>query len=475
LKRPNILLLYTDQHRWDALGCNGNAEIHTPSIDALAAGGVTFTRHFAQHPLCMPSRASRLTGQYPSRLGITEMGAPVPQDAITLPRMLKPYGYFSANLGKLHFLPHANRDHREAHPDYGFDQLEVSDEPGPYEDAYRAWVRRRAPEYLDVISTGLPPAAHVFLETMNLRDPVRHPSGPGPRDDFSGAIPFPAPDDLTHSAFVAQRTIDFLNTRTADSAPFLCIAGFYSPHAPWIVPQRFLDLYERERLSVPQYPAEVDARRPVDAHERFSDAQLRSAKHGYYAMISEVDFHVGRIVNTLRERGLGNDTLIVFTADHGEWLGDHLRFGKGYPGDDATTRVPLVMHGPGCSSGLAQDAIVESVDLVPTLLALAAIQPLPHLQGRSLAVDLRGEATPDDDASCALFEAHGWRGIRSVRFRYVIHSDGRELLWDLEADPGEYVSVAQEPAYAGALADCRKRMLRKILGIERPLPRVWPY
>ena len=148
MKRPNILLITTDQQRFDALRCNGNPDILTPNLDKLAAQGVNFERYYVQNPVCMPSRVSFLTGQYPGTLGITHMGVPVPPDTITLPRLLRNYGYRSANLGKLHFLPHANRDHREIHPDYGFDQLEISDEPGPYEDAYRAWVRAQSPDQM---------------------------------------------------------------------------------------------------------------------------------------------------------------------------------------------------------------------------------------------------------------------------------------------------------------------------------------
>ena len=130
MKRPNILLLYTDQQRWDALAANGNPDIVTPNLDRLAGQGLNLDRFFVQNPVCMPSRVSMLTGQYPATLGITQNGVPVPQDTLTLPRMLRNYGYVSANIGKLHFLPHANRDHRDVHPDYGFDHLEISDEPG---------------------------------------------------------------------------------------------------------------------------------------------------------------------------------------------------------------------------------------------------------------------------------------------------------------------------------------------------------
>ena len=239
MKHPNILLLTTDQQRWDALGSNGNAEIKTPNLDQLAAQGVNLSHFFVQNPVCMPSRVSMLTGQYPATLGITQNGVPVPQDTITLPRMLRNYGYTSANVGKLHFLPHANRDHSDAHPDYGFDHLEISDEPGCYEDAYRAWVRRRAPDQLDHISVGLPPAADAWYNTMGIKDQVKH-RVEGARFDFKGAIPFAGNEHLTHSGFVAERTIEFL--RRQGGQPFLCISGFYSPHAPWMVPQRYLDM-----------------------------------------------------------------------------------------------------------------------------------------------------------------------------------------------------------------------------------------
>ena len=157
MKRPNMLILYTDQQRWDALGANGNNDILTPNLDALAARGTNFSHHFVQNPVCMPSRISMLSGQYPSSLGITHMGVPVPQDTLTLPHALQQYGYRTANIGKLHFLPHANRDHTLPHPAYGFDHLEIADEPGVYEDAYRAWARARAPEQMDAISAGIPP------------------------------------------------------------------------------------------------------------------------------------------------------------------------------------------------------------------------------------------------------------------------------------------------------------------------------
>ncbi|MCY4018638.1 MAG: sulfatase-like hydrolase/transferase [Chloroflexi bacterium] len=471
MRRPNILILYTDQQRWDTLGANGNSEILTPNLDALAASGVTFTHHFVQSPVCMPSRISMLSGRYPSSIGITHMGVPVPQDLLTLPHILKPYGYRNANIGKLHFLPHANRDHRLPHPDYGFDHMEISDEPGVYEDAYRAWVRQRAPKQMDSISAGIPPATRTWYRTMGIYDKVAHRGDPEGRFDFDGGIPFAADDDLPHSAFVAEQTVEYI--RQQGGQPFLCIAGFYSPHAPWMVPQKYLDLYDPERLSLPDFPPEIDRGRPLDPGAQFSDGHLRRAKQGYYAMISEVDDCIGRIIDALDRTGQRDNTIVIFTSDHGEWLGDHFKFGKGYPADDAVSRVPLIISAPGGMPGQRVDGIVEAVDIVPTLLSLAGIQTPPTLQGVSLGDVVMAGAQVTKQA--ALTEGDGWKCLRNRDYRYLIHSDGKERLWHIESDPGEYADVADEPAHQSALTRCRHHLLERLLQMERPLARSWTY
>lgn len=471
MKRPNILILYTDQQRWDAIGAVGNPEIITPNLDKLAKNGVIFTHHFVQAPVCMPSRVSMLSGQYPSTLNITHMGVPVPEDTVTLPKLLNAYGYRTANIGKLHFLPHANRDHREPHPDYGFQHMEISDEPGVYEDAYRAWVRAQAPEQMDHISVGIPPSARVWQDVMGIQDGVHHRGDPAGRNDNMGAIPFGADDHLTHSSFVGKQTKEFLRQNTGQ--PFMCIAGFYSPHAPWVVPQKYLDMYDPKTLSIPSYPPQINSERPQNPFQTFSDTHLRDAKHAYYAMITEVDDIIGGILQTLQDTGQADNTIVVFTSDHGEWLGDRLQFGKGYPADDAVSRVPLIIDAPRGISGKRVKSIVEAVDIVPTLLELAHIQIPPHLQGDSLAGVIRGEFPQGD--GLALTEGNGWKCLRTPQFRYLIHDEGTEILWDMQRDPDNYFDVADHPDYYGALIDCRHKLLTRLLRMERPIPRTWTY
>jgi arylsulfatase A-like enzyme len=407
-----------------------------------------------------------LTGQYPATLGSLRNGVPVPEDTVALPHLLRNYGYISANIGKLHFLPHANRDHRDPHPPYGFDHLEISDEPGCYEDAYRAWVRAKAPDQLDRVSVGLPPATGVWQRAMGARDGIQHPEQRFPKQ----AIPFAGPSELTHSSFVAEQTMAYLREHRGDR--FLCIAGFYSPHSPWVAPQAFIDLYDPHALSLPDFPPEVNARRSEAA---FSDRELRAARQGYYAMVSEVDHHVGRILTCLEELGLHQTTIVVFTSDHGEWLGEHLRYGKGYPGHDCISRVPLIVRWPrGMRAlGRTEHALIEGVDLVPTLLECAGI-PVPYpVQGRSFRALLHeGEYA---ERSSALTEMEGWKTLRTDRYRYVIEADGSESLFDLEQDPSGYHNRASDPAFAETLADLRQQMLVRLLERERPIPRVWPY
>ena len=190
-------------------------------------------------------------------------------------------------------------------------------------------------------------------------------------------------------------------------------------------------------------------------------------------MISEVDYYVGEILDRLAACGKRDDTIVVFTSDHGEWLGEHLCYGKGYPADDAVSRVPLIISAPDAQRGKTYSGLVEAVDIVPTLLEVAAIQIPAFLQGESLAGVIEGRGARR--TSVALTEGYGWKRLRTDRFSYLVHAGGRESLWDISADPGEYFDIAASDDYTAALAECRKALLQRLLEIERPLPRAWPY
>lgn len=469
-RSTNVLLIYTDQWRYDALGCAGNDQVITPNLDRLASQGVHASRCFVQHPLCMPSRYSMLSGRYPSSLGVTHMGVAVPEDAQTLPHLLGRAGYQTANFGKLHFLPHANRDHRQPHPPYGFDHAEISDEPGVYDDAYRAWVTRYFPNELQHITqVANPPATQVWRETMGIDDDAPRPA---PGFDANLTRAFPGSAQATHTAFVADRTLNYLDTRSRDGHPFLCISGFYHPHSPLVAPQKYLDLYDDQKLTPPTFPPELEEQRIADG---LTDSYLVQAKRGYYAMISEVDDHVGRILRRLEQTGLADQTLVVFTSDHGEFLGEHLRWGKGYPCPDCVLRVPLILAGAGVTSpGRTCDDIVESVDIVPTILSCLGRSIPPTIEGRSRHELLNGSPDSLPDAA-ALAEDTDWKLLRTEGHRYLLHRDGREELYAVDELFGEYRDLSADEAQRDTLAAMRHRMLTKLHAKERPRDRTWPY
>jgi arylsulfatase A-like enzyme len=240
-----------------------------------------------------------------------------------------------------------------------------------------------------------------------------------------------------------------------------------------VAPQEYLDLYDPARMPLPHYPPEIANDRPS---EGFSDQELRAIAQGYFAMISEVDHWVGRILDALKAQGLADETVVVFCSDHGEWLGEHFRYGKGYWAPDVVSRVPLIVSVPealGGAFGREVGDIVECVDVVPTLLDAAGI-PIPaEVQGDLLPVAADRAVCEGD--GLGLNEYHGWKSLRMRSARYVAEADGSEHLYDLDADPWEYRDVARDAAYAGLLADARKALIRRMISIEQPMKREWPY
>lgn len=452
-RRPNVLLLYTDQQRWDTIHYHAQNElIHTPNLDALAKSGALFTRCFCNSPVCMPSRQSMLSGLYPSTVGTTCNGIHMPEELDHLATMLSPYGYHTANLGKLHFVNHSNRDHRVPHPRYGFDTLIISDEPGCYDDAYIAWVAERDPSQVENCRCQVPPA-------------YDGPRNSAPERKTQTPYAFRGPEHLTHTAFVADETSRYI--RQHRNEPFFAIAGFYAPHCPVDPPQRFVEMYDPTQMPLP-WMNETE-----NALGLSSDA-WRRVKAYYYALISHVDDQIGHILATLDACGLRDDTLILFTSDHGDHLGDHGRVAKGPPGYDSCARVPLLMSWPGhISAGGCHSELIEQVDVAPTILDYCGIQVPPRLQGRSFRNLLQG--LPYEPRPSAYIEHRfplgpSWKAVRTATHYYARCNDDTEILCDLESDPHQLVNLANDPASTPELHAMRAELLRRWFEVQDPYP-----
>ena len=453
MKRPNVVLLYTDQQRWDTIRAGGNPHIHTPNLDQLAEEGVLFENAFCNCPVCMPSRQSMLSGQYPSSVGCCCNGVEMPQDIPTLHTVLKPYGYHTANVGKLHFKNHSNRDHREPHPSYGFDHLVLSDEPGCYDDAYIKWVEAHDPAEVENCRCSTPPA-------WEGEPVVKHPRNTHQPYVFEG------PEHLSHTAFVADETIEYIRRRR-DRGPFFVIAGFYAPHAPLNPPRRFLDTYDPSTLPLPTMNEGED-------HYGLSDDQWREVKAYYYALISHIDDQIGRVLSALEETGLREDTIVVFTSDHGEHLGDHGTIHKGPPGLDSCAHVPLILSYPGTVPSTQKKAeLIELVDVAPALLDLCGVQAPPHFQGRSFQPLLQGEEY--EERTSVFIEYRdpftvSWKTVRTHEFKYCVSGSGEELLFDLREDPDELSNVVGQSVARPALHAMREELVRRWFDVERQYP-----
>ncbi|MGE9290425.1 MAG: sulfatase family protein [Puniceicoccales bacterium] len=455
MKRPNVLLIYTDQQRGDCLGSNGNSYISTPNLDKLANQGISFSQAFVNCPVCMPSRMSMLSGRYPSALGIRCNGIAMPPEIPCVQHILKAHGYHTANIGKLHFTNHSDRDHKSPHPLYGFDELILSDEPGCYDDAYIDWVRKNAPDQVENCRVDTPPACTVT--------PIRK----HPRDTHQ-PYRFEGPENLTHTAFVADETIRYLQEHRTGDQPFFCIAGIFAPHCPINPPSRFIDRYKPEDMPLPE-------RLEGENFQDVSDLQWQKVKAYYYALISHVDDQVGRILHELEKTGLDENTLVIFTSDHGENLGDHGRIGKGNP-QDSSSHVPLIFSFPKrfkCPRKKSQ-SIVEAVDIVPTILDTCGVEIPTYFQGTSLFPFLSGSVgqTGRDSALIEFKEpfTRSYKAVRTKDYLYVANGNGSEELYDLAVDPHQLKNIAELPGSAEALGGMRRILIARILDSESHHP-----
>lgn len=462
MKRPNVVLIYTDQQRFDSIKANGNPYAITPNLDSLIEEGVNFENYYVNNPVCMPSRMCLLTGQYPSQLGIADNGIPLPTEILNVSHYLKQYDYDCAQIGKLHFLPHTNRWHTDYHPSYGFDTCILSDEPGCYDDAYIKWVENQDPTQVEKVRIGLPSEGKTFGQVVY----STHPRSPHQPYVFMGD------EHLTHSRFVADQVCEYIHNHKDMKKPFFVIAGFYAPHAPINPPKKYLDLYDIDAMPLPHRSESDDQLMKKllgnDYYDKLKDIDLDKWKEiyaSYLALTTHVDDCVGDILSAIED--IKEDTLVIFTSDHGEYLGDHGRVHKGMPGHDCIIHVPLIMrysnHFPKQKK---VKALCESVDILPTILDYCCIQKPSYMRGTSLRGLIEGKQEQIKESIIVEYMApnhYNQVTIRTDRYKYYYDTKNCEILYDLEKDPFELEDVSQKKEYAEIIHSMRKKMIWKIL------------
>ena len=432
MTQPNIIFILSDQHRWDCTGYNGNPDVQTPNLDALAAHGVNFPQTICQYPLCVPSRTTLMTGQYPAAHGVRDNRDVFPTDRPTLPRLLQQGGYKTASIGKMHFTP--------AHADYGFDHMMLAEQDGPgrYEDDYHAWL-----------------SAQGLRDDVDWWDQVKRDEAPPEYWESFGAIPSNL-SELHHSTtWIGNQAVRYIQKTRP---PFFLWVGFIKPHHPFDPPPEWADKYDPDALTLPcdwRCPVpEEDARHGGHFDWRdMTEARFRKALAYYYATISQMDFQIGRILATLNSRGHTNN-VVVYSSDHGDYMGQHGLMLKGHAQlYDAVLRVPLLIAGAvGQRRGETDPSLVQLTDLAPTLLEAAGLRPAATMAGKSLLPQLyrRGVAL----RPAAFSERGAIRVARGSRYKLVESSDGVfNALYDLHRDPGEWNNLHGDPSYRAIQAE----------------------
>jgi arylsulfatase A-like enzyme len=480
-RRPNILFICTDQQRYDALGCYGNPHIQTPTIDGLARDGVLFERCYVQNPVCAPSRASLVTGQYVHNHGLWANGVELPPHAPLVSRALADGGYDCGMIGKMHLAScFAGRT-----------------EPRREDDGYRFYRWAHDPSH-----TSPGNAYHQWLAD-------RHPAlyeqakASGERRRHQAAAFDTLPTEAHYSRWASEMALEFLRDQRDPEQPFFLWLNFFDPHHPFVAPQEYLDRYDPETLPDPiAAPDELAAKPPIQTeasqesyagHARgFADHSSRDIKQiiaAYYAMVTLIDDETARVLAVLDELGLAEDTIVIFTSDHGEMLGDHQLLLKGPLLYESAVRVPLILRWPGrLPAGERRSDLVQWIDLTSTFLDAAGLDQMSTAHGMSLLPLARGDANAEV-RGWALCEyrnsGHGYdppvhltmlrRGHHKLIVQHGQPATTRPRtgeLYDLEADPQELRNLWDDPAAAAIRIDLERFLLDVLVATEdRSQPR----
>jgi choline-sulfatase len=448
---PNVLWIVADDLAAYTVGAYGCTKVKTPNIDRLAAEGLRFDRAYCNSPVCTASRAAFITGRYPRTIGVTRLPTPLPEGEPTLATLLKASGYDTAAIGKMHF----NSPLR-----HGFDlRVDLPD----HQAALKERGRRPLPEGVEVQPPWRPfkdPAA-VWLN--------------------SASRPYGAVDEDMAGTFLAERAADYLRQRR--DKPFFLMVSFYEPHSPFHFPVEYRGRHRPEEYPVPKPGPEDDWQIPAVFRD-LTEREKQGIIAAYHTSVEFLDKNVGLVLDALKRAGRDADTIVVLIGDHGYMLGQHGRFEKHCCFEPAV-RAPLFVRWPGhVKPGRATDALVEFIDIVPTLLE-ACREPVPAaVQGCSLAGLLSDDKATHRDHVIAEYSENEEAMIRTTRWKLIYgtgkrkredgYATGKPLpgrtiqLYDELNDAEELTNLAQRPEHArrveeltAALAEHMRRTARQ--------------
>lgn len=445
--KPNVLLIISDDLA-ATLGCYGHPQAKTPQLDALASRGVMFDRAYCQFPHCNPSRSSMLSGLRPNTTRVTNnednLYTNIP-GVLTLPHHFRQNGYATARCGKIFHLGVPTG-------------LESMDDP-------QAW------DFGTPFKSELPYPPK--RESM-----VKVKAG---KKQGLGWQEIPCEDDDLCDGFFAKTAIEWLEKRDA-TKPFLLAVGFHRPHLPLVAPAKYFDLYPLESITLPDAPADDEADIPPPARNgavpgyalTATPEQRRAAIRAYLATVSYMDAQAGRVLDAVKKLGMQDNTIVIFTGDHGWHLGEHSLWHKRSLFEESA-RVPFMVFAPGMKgNGQRSASLVEMLDVFPTFCDLTGVPSPANLQGKSLRPLLDDPKATVHDAAFTQArrgkDAEHWgRSVRTARWRCTEWDEGRNgiELYDHDTDPHEYRNLAGDPQHAQVLKELRAVLAAKLPPITR--------
>lgn len=471
---PNILWICTDQQRVDTLGCYGNQFVKTPNLDRLAAQGTLFEKAFSQSPVCTPSRAGFLTGRYPRTTRDRQNGQDIPEDEVLVTKILADSGYICGLSGKLHLSPcfPPACPEMERRIDDGYTNFHWSHYPGPgwgTHNEYWAWLEERG-------------------QTYNT-----------PNHSATQHVQVGMPEEHHQTTWCVEKAINFIQERVADKKPWLFSVNFFDPHHAFDPPKEYLDRYMDilDEIPLPDFE-EQELRNKLPylawnnqgaygnknnfAFNKMSSEEHRLIRAAYWAMCDLIDVQVGRLLRFLQEAGQADNTLIIFTSDHGELLGDHGVYLKGPFLYDCSVQVPLIISWPGRVKAQRSKALVELTDLAQTILDAIGMPHHPGMQGKSLWPLLTGKTPADhhrDDIYCEYYNGMRFPNqqtaqmtmVRDDRYKLIVeHTHNSGELYDLSKDPKEFKNLWSDAGMAAVKSDLLLKLCNRMAFTVDPLP-----
>lgn len=448
----NVVVILADDHALDVTGTYGNGIIRTPNIDRLAGEGITFTSTYCNSPICSASRQSLLTGKYPHATGVNLLFTPFPDEGnLTLAEHLRNHGYQTGIFGKNHWNNWVwGPLYQGGIPSHGFNEIVSNIEHRLYLQSLQ-----RDPIEIECYDRGK--AMEHPAEGMNWR-----------------VLPHPVRDEDSEGVFLVNRAVRFFEENR--DKPFLAWIAFHQPHAPFYFPLEFAGKYDPADMPLPTGSPEDDRWIP----ERFkylTEPHKRGIIAAYYTSTEYMDRNVGLVLDALKSLQLEEDTIVIYLSDNGYLLNDHKRFEKHTMWEEAIRQPMILRVGTGLRPGEQEDALIEYIDVAPTLVELAGVEPMPDAQGKSFVPVVNDEQQEFREIVFAEYLEDNLAMVFDGRWKYMFTTGSRDLgigyatghgpsgivhrLYDLEADPGETTNVAQQ--HPEKLLHMQKLMLGRFM------------